>query len=120
MTGSFFKSGKIEKLLFPIERKNQQSCCASAQEAYFAVHYAYVGGDKAEAFDNYAFYGGLPLILSRPDDTAKMNYLKTLFSEVYLKDIVERKRIKREDVLSATLRETRRHRIFDVKRCFSL
>ena len=69
----------------------------------FAEYYAYVGGDKADAFDNYAFYGGLPLILSRPDDTAKMNYLKTLFSEVYLKDIVERKRIKREDVLSATL-----------------
>ena len=69
----------------------------------FAEYYAYVGGDKAEAFDNYAFYGGLPLILSRPDDTAKMNYLKTLFSEVYLRDIVERKRIKREDVLSATL-----------------
>ena len=69
----------------------------------FAEYYAYVGGDKAEAFDNYAFYGGLPLILSRLDDTAKMNYLKTLFSEVYLKDIVERKKIKREDVLSATL-----------------
>ena len=32
-----------------------------------------------------------------------MNYLKTLFSVVYLKDIVERKKIKREDVLSATL-----------------
>ena len=43
------------------------------------------------------------MILSRPDDTAKMKYLKTLFSEVYLKDIVERKKIKREDVLSATL-----------------
>lgn len=69
----------------------------------FAEYYAYIGGDKAEAFDNYAFYGGLPLILSRPDDTAKMYYLKTLFSEVYLKDIVERKKIKREDVLSATL-----------------
>lgn len=69
----------------------------------FAEYYAYVGGDKAEVFDNYAFYGGLPLILSRPDDTAKMNYLNTLFSEVYLKDIVERKKIKREDVLSATL-----------------
>ena len=69
----------------------------------FAEYYSFVGGDKAEAFDNYAFYGGLPLILSRPDDTAKMNYLKALFSEVYIKDIVERKKIKREDVLSATL-----------------
>ena len=69
----------------------------------FSEYYDYVGGDKAEAFDDYAFYGGLPLILSRPDDTAKMNYLKALFSEVYLKDIVERKKIKREDVLSAAL-----------------
>ena len=69
----------------------------------FAEYYAFVEGDKAEAFDNYAFYGGLPLVLSRPDDTAKMDYLKTLFSEVYLKDIVERKKIRREDVLSATL-----------------
>ena len=69
----------------------------------FSEYYAFVGGDRTEAFDNYAFYGGLPLVLSRPDETAKMDYLKALFSEVYLKDIVERKKIKREDVLSATL-----------------
>ena len=69
----------------------------------FAEYYAAVGGDKAEAFEDYAFFGGMPLILSRPDDTAKMDYLKSLLSEVYLKDIVERKKIKREDVLSATV-----------------
>ena len=69
----------------------------------FAEYYASVGGDKLEAFDNYAFYGGMPLILSRPDDSGKMNYLKSLFSEVYLKDIVERKKIQREDVLAATI-----------------
>ena len=32
-----------------------------------------------------------------------MNYLQSLFSEVYLKDIVERKKIKREDVLGSIL-----------------
>ena len=69
----------------------------------FAEYYAAVGGDKTEAFEDYAFFGGMPLILSRPDETAKMEYLKSLFSEVYLKDIVERKKIRREDVLSATL-----------------
>ncbi len=69
----------------------------------FAEYYSAVGGDKEEAFENYAFYGGMPLILSRPTDAAKMSYLASLFSEVYLKDIVERKRIKREDVLSAIL-----------------
>ena len=69
----------------------------------FSEYYAFVGGDRTEAFDNYAFYGGLPLILSRPDDAAKMDYLKALFSEVYLKDIAERKKIKREDILAAAL-----------------
>ena len=49
----------------------------------FAEYYSAVGGDKNEAFDEYAFYGGMPLILSRPNDTATMNYLKSLFSEVY-------------------------------------
>ena len=69
----------------------------------FAEYYSSVGGDKNEAFDEYAFYGGMPLILSRPNDTAKMNYLKSLFSEVYIKDIVERKRIERQDVLEQIL-----------------
>ncbi len=69
----------------------------------FAEYYSAVGGDKYEAFDNYAFFGGMPLILSRPTDTAKMSYLQSLFSEVYLRDIVERKRIKREDVLDSIL-----------------
>lgn len=69
----------------------------------FSEYYAVVGGDKAEAFEEYAFYGGMPLVLSRPDEGEKMKYLTTLFSEVYLKDIVERKKIKREDILAHTL-----------------
>ena len=69
----------------------------------FAEYYSAVGGDKNEAFDEYAFYGGMPLILSRPDETAKMNYLNSLFSEVYIKDIVERKRIERQDILEQIL-----------------
>lgn len=69
----------------------------------FAEYYSAVGGDKQEAFDDYAFYGGMPLILSRPNDAAKMAYLQSLFAEVYLKDIVERRKIKREDVLSDIL-----------------
>ena len=69
----------------------------------FAEYYSAVGGDKNEAFDEYAFYGGMPLVLSRPNDAAKMNYLKSLFSEVYIKDIVERKKIERQDVLEQIL-----------------
>ena len=69
----------------------------------FAEYYSAVGGDKNEAFDDYAFYGGMPLILSRPNDAAKMTYLKSLFTEVYLRDIVERKKIERQDVLEQIL-----------------
>jgi len=69
----------------------------------FSEYYAFVSGDKSEAFEDYAFYGGMPLILSRPDEASKMKYLTSLFSEVYLKDIIERKKVKREDILSQTL-----------------
>lgn len=69
----------------------------------FSEYYSAVGGDKNEVFDDYAFYGGMPLILSRPNDGAKMNYLKSLFSEVYIKDIVERKKIERQDILEQIL-----------------
>ena len=68
----------------------------------FSEYYAAVGGDKRDAFESYAFFGGMPLVLSRPDDAARMEYLKSLFTEVYFKDIIERKKITREDVLAAT------------------
>lgn len=69
----------------------------------FSEYYSAVGGDKADAFDNYALFGGMPLVISRPNDTARMNYLKSLYSEVYFKDIIERKKITRSDVLEATM-----------------
>lgn len=69
----------------------------------FAEYYSAIGGDKNDAFNDYAFYGGMPLILSRPNDTAKMNYLTSLFTEVYIKDIIQRKRIERQDVLEQIL-----------------
>ncbi|MDD4297006.1 MAG: ATP-binding protein [Ruminiclostridium sp.] len=65
----------------------------------FAEFYSAVKGDKNEALDTYSFYGGMPLLLSRPTDMAKMNYLKSLFTEVFIKDIVERKKIEKQDVL---------------------
>lgn len=69
----------------------------------FSEYYAAVGGDKYDAFDSYATFGGMPLIPSRADTSAKMQYLSSLFQEVYLKDIVERKRIEHDDVLSQVL-----------------
>ena len=56
----------------------------------FKEYYAFVGGDKSDAYEEYALYGGMPLVLSKKTDAEKMSYLQGLFSEVYFKDIVER------------------------------
>lgn len=69
----------------------------------FEEYYSAAGKEKNEAFEEYAFYGGMPLILSRPGDAAKMNYLKSLITEVYMKDILERKKIQHQDVLEQIL-----------------
>lgn len=65
----------------------------------FKEYYAYAGGDKSEAYEEYALYGGMPLVFAKKSDTDKLNYLKSLFTEVYFKDIIERYDIELSDVL---------------------
>ena len=65
----------------------------------FKEYYAFVGGDKSEAYEEYALYGGMPLVLSKQSDAEKMSYLRGLFTEVYFKDIIERYDIALPDVL---------------------
>ncbi len=60
-------------------------------------------GDKDEAWKEFFTYGGLPLILSKKSDEEKTQYLKELFDQTYIKDIVERNGIKRVDVLDAII-----------------
>ena len=48
-------------------------------------------------------YGGLPRILALPDEKDKKNYLSELYNELYIKDIVERNRVEREDILNDIL-----------------
>ena len=66
----------------------------------FAEYYSAVGGDERRALDDYMLYGGLPEIVSKPDDREKKECLSELFKEVYIKDIVERNKIEREDILN--------------------
>ena len=66
----------------------------------FQEYYGYVGGDKAEAYEEYALYGGMPLILFRKTEEDKFKYLSSLFEEVYFKDIIERYQIGLPEVLS--------------------
>lgn len=57
------------------------------------------GGDKSTAFEEYAMYGGLPLVWAKKSDEAKFKYLQNLFQEVYYKDILERYNIELPEVL---------------------
>ena len=66
----------------------------------FKEYYSFSGGDKSDAYEEYALYGGMPLVLSKNSDAEKINYLQNLFSEVYFKDITERYDIELPDVLS--------------------
>lgn len=66
----------------------------------FKEYYNFVGGDKAEVYEEYALYGGMPLVLNKKTDVEKVNYLKNLFSEVYFKDIIERYSIELPEVLN--------------------
>lgn len=69
----------------------------------FSEFYSYVGGDEKKALDDYMLYGGMPRVLQINSDRDKKIYLSNLYSELYVKDIVERNRIEREDILNDVL-----------------
>lgn len=60
-------------------------------------------GDKQEAWNEYVLYGGLPLILSKKTDEEKSKYLKDLFEQTYIKDIIERNNVQRIDVIGSII-----------------
>ena len=69
----------------------------------FKEYYEASGKDKRDAFDDYMLYGGMPYMIQLKTDKQKKEYLDNLFKEVYIKDIVEREKIEREDILSEVL-----------------
>ncbi len=69
----------------------------------FEEYYFYVGGDERKALDAYMLYGGMPRILALTDEKDKKDYLTSLYNELYVKDIIERNNIEREDILGEIL-----------------
>jgi predicted AAA+ superfamily ATPase len=51
---------------------------------------------KNDSWEQYLTFGGLPQILKFPTYERKAEYLKALFKEVYLKDIIERNGIRND------------------------
>lgn len=70
----------------------------------FKEFYEAYEGDKHQAFNEYIVYGGMPYILSLNSSEEKIEYLKNLFKETYIKDILERNDIKNnEEVIEELL-----------------
>lgn len=51
-------------------------------------------GSREEALEEYMTFGGLPKLVTLPDDNRKIDYLNNLFAKTYLTDIQERYKIK--------------------------
>lgn len=62
---------------------------------------------KSQSFDDayleYQYYGGMPYLLNIDNEENKQEYLKSLFSEIYIKDITERNGVKDIDSFSKLL-----------------
>ena len=69
----------------------------------FDEFYSHAGGDERKALDTYMLYGGMPRLLALTDEKDKKDYLSSLYSELYIKDIIERNGIEREDILNNIL-----------------
>lgn len=69
----------------------------------FEEYFSAVGGNERDALDDYIVYGGMPRLLSIQEEADKKAYLQSLFQELYIRDIVERNGIEREDILSDLL-----------------
>ena len=63
----------------------------------FAEFYAAFDGDYDDAWEEYMTYGGLPQVAQFSVERQKAEYLKNIFSNVYIKDVVERNRIQNVD-----------------------
>lgn len=69
----------------------------------FEEYYSFIGGDETKRLNEYLLYGGMPRITQLEDEIDKKKYLDQLYKEVYIKDIVERNRIEKENVLEDIL-----------------
>lgn len=69
----------------------------------FAEYFSVCSLEKADALEEYLMYGGMPLAVLEQDEKEKRKYLQGLFSNVYIKDIVERYNLKDDGILSALI-----------------
>lgn len=62
----------------------------------FAEYYEEMGGDRTMAWKNYYTFGGLPQVALINDDEGKIQFLRNLYELTYLRDIIDRNRLRNE------------------------
>lgn len=60
-------------------------------------------GDKTDGWRDYVLYGGIPLVLSLKTPDQKSDFLKMLFEETYISDIIGRNKIRNREELEELL-----------------
>ena len=60
----------------------------------FSEYYKALGGDRQDRWREYYTFGGIPQHLVYNDKKKKQNFLSSLYQSVYIRDIMERHRIK--------------------------
>ena len=63
----------------------------------FAEFFSVYDGDYDDAWNDYMTYGGLPMITGFATEKQKSDYLKNIFENVYMKDVIERNGIQSKD-----------------------
>lgn len=69
----------------------------------FKEYFDYCKMDFDDAWNEYSRFGGMPYLLTCKSDEQKINYLENLFTETYIKDIVNRNNIRNTEVLEDVL-----------------
>ncbi len=65
----------------------------------FSEYFSAIGGDITKALTDYMIYGGMPQVVLKEAEKDKREFLKALFTRTYIRDIVERNKIRNKDVL---------------------
>lgn len=65
----------------------------------FAEYMSVYQGSVQAGLNEYLLYGGLPQIISYPTEELKIRFLQNLFTETYLRDIIDRYKIQKDDDL---------------------
>lgn len=60
-------------------------------------------GEKESAWKEYVLYGGIPLVLEFAEPEQKVDFLKRLFEETYISDIVGRNKVRNKSELEELL-----------------